>query len=221
MIPAVEAATYYVSPSGADGNAGTSSAAPWKTFKFAIPQLKPGNTLVLRDGTYTSVTSGYPKIYCGSNAAQGTAAQRITLKAEHERQAFLKGDDSAYPVQMIGCAYWTLQGLRAEGGDFKNSPLDNGYTVSINNSQYITFRRNLVRFNNRYKNGAIVSLSGTTNALLEENEVYSFHRNGMGGGNRNTYRRNYLNSRGAADIAGGYSSSHNDDRGDGAYIFYP
>ena len=95
---------------------------PLENLHFAIPQLKPGDTLVLRDGTYTSATSGYAKIYCGSNATQGTAAQRITLKAEHERQAFLKGDGSAYPVQMIGCAYWTLQGLRAEGGGFEELP---------------------------------------------------------------------------------------------------
>jgi hypothetical protein len=215
-----EAATYYLAPTGADSNAGTSSSAPWKTFKFALPKLKPGDTLVLRNGTYTSATTGYPLIQCGKNAAHGTASQRITLKAEHERQAFLKGDGSAYPLYMIGCAYWSIQGLRIEGGDFKNSPLTNGHTVFINNAKFITFQRNLVRFNNRYKNGSIVAFGGTTNALIEENEVYSYHRNGMGGGNQNTYRRNYIHSRGHADLSDGYASFA-PSQGDSGYIFYP
>jgi hypothetical protein len=219
----VSAATYYyVSPSGSDASAGTSSA-PWKTFKFAIPKLRPGDTLVLRDGTYNKSNSGYPQVICastGSNAVSGTASQRITLRAENERRAFIAGDGSAYPLEMISCAYWTIQGLRLEGGDFQASSLLNGHTVSISNSNNITFRRNLVRFNNRYKNGNIVSFSGSTDSLIEENEVYSFHRSGLGGGNSNIYRRNYLNSRGRTDIAGGYTST-NSTRGDAAYIFYP
>ena len=81
------------------------------------------------------------------------------------------------------CAYWTIQGIRFEGGDFASSKLENGHTVSINQSNNIIFRRNLVRFNNRYKNGAMF-VTGSTEALIEENEVYLFHRNGVGGGNK-------------------------------------
>jgi uncharacterized protein DUF1565 len=212
-------ATYYLSPGGSNSNAGSSSA-PWKTFKFAIPKLQPGDTLTLRDGTYNQSNSGYPQVICGSNAVSGTSSQRITLQAENERRAFIDGDGSAYPLHMISCAYWTIRGIRFEGGDFQASPLDNSSTVFINNSTNIIFRRNLVRFNNRYKNGAIVSLTGTSASLLEENEVYSYHRNGIGGGSNITYRRNYINSRNHADISGGIASIDT-ARGDSGYIFYP
>jgi hypothetical protein len=213
------AATYYLSPGGSDSNAGSSSL-PWKTFKFAIPKLRAGDTLMLRDGTYNESNSGYPNIYCGSNAVNGTASQPITLRAENERRAFIKGDGSAYPIFMTKCAYWTIHGLRFEGGDFASSTVENGHTVSINQSNNIIFRRNLVRFNNRYKNGAIVSLQGSINSLIEENEVYSYHRNGIGGGSKITYRRNYINSRNYADISGGLVSTA-PTMGDSGYIFYP
>lgn len=63
---------YYVDPvRGADQNAGTDKA-PWKTITHGVKQLKPGDTLVLRGGTYyESVTI----------AAVGTAEKPITLRA--------------------------------------------------------------------------------------------------------------------------------------------
>src|SRR5215470_13078561 len=74
-------ATYYLSPSGSNSNPGTSSGSPWQTFAFAIPRLQPGDTLVLRDGTYNRSNSGFPNILCGTGATNGTASQPITVKA--------------------------------------------------------------------------------------------------------------------------------------------
>src|SRR5919106_1527073 len=56
------AATYYLSPTGSDANAGTSVAAPWKTFRFALPKLQPLDTLLLLDGVYDGSNSGFPDI---------------------------------------------------------------------------------------------------------------------------------------------------------------
>src|SRR5262245_5473973 len=81
------AATYYISPTGSNSNGGASLSAPWKTFSFAIPQLRPGDTLILLNGTYTTANSGLPEIHCGAsshNASNGTASQPITIKAQNE-----------------------------------------------------------------------------------------------------------------------------------------
>jgi hypothetical protein len=100
--------------------------------------------------------------------------------------------------------------------------LANGHAVAIWDSHDIVFRRNLVRFNNRCRNGAIVSVARTRRSLFEENEIYSFHRNGMGSGSGNVYRRNYMNSRGATNPPCYQTpGSHLTTRGDGAYIQYP
>jgi hypothetical protein len=63
------AADYYLSPTGSDASPGT-LAQPWKTFAHAIPLLTPGNTLILRAGSYPerllisgkSATAGSPII---------------------------------------------------------------------------------------------------------------------------------------------------------------
>ena len=56
IAPAVGAqrtATFYVSPSGSDGNAGTFEE-PWRTLRHAVSQLTAGDTLYLRGGIYSS-----------------------------------------------------------------------------------------------------------------------------------------------------------------------
>ena len=45
-------ATYYLSPSGSDGAAGTSEGTAWATFSKALQSLYPGDTLIVLDGTY-------------------------------------------------------------------------------------------------------------------------------------------------------------------------
>ncbi|MCF6158847.1 MAG: hypothetical protein E3K32_09805 [wastewater metagenome] len=65
------AGTYYVSRDGSDSNNGSLSA-PWETIKSSIPKLQPGDTLLVRGGTYYEseiVTD-----------IRGTESNRITIK---------------------------------------------------------------------------------------------------------------------------------------------
>jgi hypothetical protein len=50
-----EAATYYVSTTGSDSNAGTIDA-PWQTMKKAFASVKGGDTVYFRAGTYAAAT---------------------------------------------------------------------------------------------------------------------------------------------------------------------
>ncbi|MGK7397236.1 MAG: right-handed parallel beta-helix repeat-containing protein, partial [Candidatus Cyclobacteriaceae bacterium M3_2C_046] len=45
------AAIYYLSPTGSDGNTGSSSQ-PWKTFAYAVQQVSNGDEIVVNPGTY-------------------------------------------------------------------------------------------------------------------------------------------------------------------------
>src|SRR5215475_4763111 len=45
------AATYYVATSGNDANIG-SSTAPWSTLQHAVEAIAPGDTILVRSGTY-------------------------------------------------------------------------------------------------------------------------------------------------------------------------
>ena len=53
LVPVeVQASTYFVATNGSDANAGT-SAAPWRTIRYAVSRLRAGDTLYIRGGTYT------------------------------------------------------------------------------------------------------------------------------------------------------------------------
>jgi len=74
------AATYYISPHGADHNSGTSTESPWATFAHADSRLQPGDTLLIMDGTYDQriiPTHG------------GTPAHYITYKAVNYLNAII------------------------------------------------------------------------------------------------------------------------------------
>ena len=107
LVPAVTgAATYYVSPSGADNNAGT-LAAPFQTLMRAAQAAGPGDTVIVRDGTYghvnavtdgdTADTNASPVVFTRS----GTAQAFITFRAEHKWAAVLD-------CQMICDSYFDL-----------------------------------------------------------------------------------------------------------------
>ena len=70
------ATIYYLSPSGSDNNPGTNSS-PWKTLVKANATVSPGDTVVLKDGTY----SGYV-ILDKSN---------VTWRAENKHKAVIDG----------------------------------------------------------------------------------------------------------------------------------
>lgn len=191
--------TYYISPTGSNSNSGTSSGAPWLTFDFAIPKLRPGDVLLLEDGTYNPKVTGWANINCSTGgAANGTAAAPITVKAQHERQAFLQGDGSVPTLTIVGCGWWRVEGLHIEGQDNTASPTaDLVYGTS---SHDIVFRRNLLAKTNRCGNNIALDFAyNNQNILIEENEVYSFPRSGIQCFENTTsgctVRRNYINSR--------------------------
>jgi hypothetical protein len=64
-------ATYYVSPSGSNGNTGT-LASPWRSINTAVANLKGGDTLYVRGGTYAETVNVN---------VSGTASSPITITA--------------------------------------------------------------------------------------------------------------------------------------------
>lgn len=194
----------YIAPGGDDAAAGTIDA-PWGTFARALPELAPGTSLVLLDGTYEASTTGLLDIGCGDggNAVDGTAEQPIAVRAEHERAALLVGGGAATAIRVMGCGFWRVNGLRAMGGDLLGSEggtqSDLVYVSGVHDS---VFRRLLVTHNNRIFNTMLVGIDGSVDVLFEEIEAYDFHRDAFQiyDSERLTFRRCYTNSRGHADL---------------------
>src|SRR3989344_630151 len=64
--PVLAAATYYVSPSGSDTALGT-LASPFKTIQRAAGIVNPGDTVLIRGGTYNKTV---PIARSGSSSAR-------------------------------------------------------------------------------------------------------------------------------------------------------
>ncbi|MBS0180830.1 MAG: right-handed parallel beta-helix repeat-containing protein [Nitrospira sp.] len=214
-VPPALSTTYYISPTGSNANPGT-LAKPWLTWAYAFAKSSCGDTLIVMDGTYTTTTHGAPIV---TNVC--TATTIYTIRAQNERQAHLSSDGSNFGIRTLKAAYIAFEGLHVSMVD------RSGYgfsTVQFRSSNHITFKRNLVQFNNRYGNTHMVELYGASDCLIEENEVYDFHRHGIivEGGSRNIIRRNYVNARSRNAIPGGYNGTSGDNgSGDDAFILYP
>ena len=94
-VVAIQAADYYVSPSGNDSNAGTIDA-PLLTLRQAISKATAGTTIYLREGTYKPTESeimGYQEnnLYaCVYNlTASGTATKPITITGYEDEKAVI------------------------------------------------------------------------------------------------------------------------------------
>jgi hypothetical protein len=218
--PAV-AETFYLSPKGDDGGNGSLSQ-PWKSWARVQKKevLAPGNTVVLMDGAYPTATAGSLAIHCGGNAQNGSAAQPVTIRAENERQAFVAGDGSARPIEIRNCSYYKLIGLHVESSDNRAFDTSSG-NIDVDRSDHVTLQRNIVARNNRYGNTHLIQIANSTNVLIEENELYYFHRHAvlLYHLRSNTVRRNYANSRGYHDIPGGRKSGG--PGGDESFSCYP
>ena len=223
--------TFYIAPNGSDSNAGTYSQ-PWKTWANSFQRLNAGDTLIAKDGTYNGAQgNGYPNINCaaGQPYKNGTSTQLITVRAENERQAFIDSNGSTYrSFWMQNCSYWKIEGLRIKSDDFNDGTIDGGDVMVIASSNNITLRRLILYKSNRYRNSHILRLSSTNNSLVEENEIYWFHRHGIiiSTGSNNNIRRNYANSRDYTDLPGASTSSPpyqsvDSARGDTCFIGYP
>jgi len=198
------ATTFYISPQGADSRSGASESDAWATFTHALPQLNPGDTLMLANGRYEALTTGLLNADCSSGIKRGTATEPILVRASSERQAWLVSDGSTSALRSFGCAFWHFEGLRVSSGDAR-SP-SNWYPVSIESSEGIELRRLLVTHSNRFVNSHLIDVLKSQSILIEESEFYWFSRAAVSfsfvdGG---VIRRSYANSRGYTDIDGGY-----------------
>jgi len=85
-----------------DVSAATRYVSPGDDLSAAIAGLSPGDTLILRDGVYHS------SIFI--NVA-GTATQPITIRAEHDGRAFVDGQSSRKPCEIVNSSWVNVEGI--------------------------------------------------------------------------------------------------------------
>src|SRR5437899_5402296 len=99
----------YVDPAGNDANPGTSSQ-PFRTLQAAAGVVKPGDVVIVRNGTYTG---GSTILDIG---ASGTAANPIVFKAENKWGAVIDGQNNSSDVGIeVNGSYIRVQGFEIRG----------------------------------------------------------------------------------------------------------
>lgn len=170
--PVVVAGTFYLSPSGDDTKSGKTPAEAWKTFDRAIDsttpgtKLKPGETLVLLDGTYyQSLKPHY---------VSGQSGKPITIMAQNDGKAIIDGQNVRVPVlleEWRNASYYVIKGIVAKnssGAVFMITADNNtfqrvsGYNANTDANQHVF----IIWANNTLVEDCIASGSGRKMILV-------------------------------------------------------
>jgi hypothetical protein len=103
------AAIYYVATNGSNSNAG-SATAPFQTIQKGLSVVSAGDTLVIRDGTYSGSSNSL------SNLPSGSSGNYITIMAENEGKVII----TAGLGMSSSNQYLVFQGLRLQDTTQKN-----------------------------------------------------------------------------------------------------
>ena len=109
------ATTYYISPTGSDSNSGTSPSTAWATFSHADSVVRPGDTVIVLNGTYVQAFS----LYHG-----GAAGSPITYQAQNKWRAVIAPTSAQVDAQQasgsgvivwVRSSYITMDGFELVG----------------------------------------------------------------------------------------------------------
>jgi parallel beta-helix repeat protein len=151
--------TFYVAPNGNDANAG-SEAQPWATINHAAQTLQPGDTVLVKNGTYGGV-------YVDRSGAPG---KPITFKA-------FPGDKPRIEIKVINSP-----GFLLEGASYINiDGFDLDYTYPITDAEKAN--------GERWEGGITIKFGGqgaqatpVHHVSVTNNRVHGFPGGGIGSG---------------------------------------
>jgi hypothetical protein len=218
----VAATSYYISPKGKDSNSGISTSSPWLTFTKALATMRCGDTLNLMDGMYGDGTStGKPYVRnmtCTSGAV-------LTVRSLNQRKAWIKDAGRGRSLMVYSSAYVTVDGIVMSSRDSNydsGAYEQNGMPLYVYASHHIVIKNVVLSNPNRYGNLPLLQLTSVSDILIEDSELYNFHRHAINTspGTRVTIRRVYCNPR-IGGLAGGYPNANGTNGGDACIALYP
>ncbi|EKD18919.1 uncharacterized protein L3040_008139 [Drepanopeziza brunnea f. sp. 'multigermtubi'] len=157
------AAIHFVCPTGIDEAAGTLEA-PYKSIQLAIDRAAPGDTIYLREGTYSPTTNIQVK------AKSGNASAPITLSSYNGEKVVIDGEALPHTPGELGSQIpdtrrGTLHVERSEYWVFYGLELIHGpYGVYHINSSNILYERLITHDN--YESGVQIQGLSSNNTVL-------------------------------------------------------
>ncbi|WP_210529339.1 choice-of-anchor Q domain-containing protein [Rubellimicrobium arenae] len=144
--------TYYVSTTGSNSGTGTSTS-PWRSINFAMQSnLKPGDDVVVRPGTYNESIS---------IDRDGSSAGYITLRSEVPGEALIRPPAGAWNAISVNANYVAIDGFDIKGGGGDGIEGNSVHHVKILNNKVHDAGESGIQFN------------GSEFMTIEGNETYA------------------------------------------------
>jgi parallel beta-helix repeat protein len=159
-----------VDPGGSDNNDG-SAESPWLTLQFAVENVDPGDTILVRSGTYGGFRIGN----------SGTDGAWITIKAAPGANALINRPgpnnvhDSNVEIENYASAvsYWVVEGFEVASAPRAGIDIRGN---SSNHVHHIVIRGNKVHGTGRTTG---IFTAFTDHVIIENNESYSNSEHGI------------------------------------------
>jgi hypothetical protein len=154
---------YYISPSGSDSNSGSESE-PFRTIQKAADVVNPGDTVIVRDGTY------YESVSLNSS---GTFSSWITFKSENKGGAIIDGADiNKYVIKLSESTHHIkIEGFRITGSYDTCVALSTAQHIVLYNNEIYEAGRNNCYSMPKGLNGVHMGL-GSAYITIDSNVIY-------------------------------------------------
>jgi hypothetical protein len=166
--------TIYVATTGNDSNIGTDDAHPFKTIQKAADVVIPGDTVLVRAGTYNeSVTI----------SRSGAANNYITFRPYGSEQVTLDAAGSLIGLFAVdGASYIRIKGFTLNNTAYDES---NGGALRLNGANNCILEDNTLK--NDFGNGCIMVRNGSARNLVQRNNIFITQQDLQGGGASGIY----------------------------------
>jgi nitrous oxidase accessory protein NosD len=167
----------YVSPVGSDSNPGT-SAAPFLTIQRAADVVNPGDTVVVRNGTYSNPGASGVGSTLVNITRGGTSTGAVTFQAENAHGAVLDGlNNTTAEAIEVGANYVVIRGFEIRG--FSDDAISN-----YRGGQYVHIVGNYIHDEGRYCTDTAIGRDGIfisrNNVTIEKNVIHDIGRYAAG-----------------------------------------
>lgn len=166
------AATFYVSTTGSDSNAGT-QAKPWATLQHAVDTISPGDTIQVLAGTYVGCRIGHS----GSQSSPKTLEAAPGASVLVNKPGPGNKHNSIIEFELFGS---TVSDWIVSGFEVANSP---NYGIDVRVTERITVQKNHVH--NSKLTGIFTAFSN--NILIQNNETDHNSEHGIYQSNSSVY----------------------------------
>src|SRR5438477_1644261 len=168
--------TYYVSPTGDDINGTGTSTSPFQTIQRAADLVNPGDTVIVKDGVYTTSNWGLVVLTRGGNSSAW-----VSFKSENKGGAVLDGQNYTttygFDIEPPGGSYVQIQDFEVR--NFKKIAINlnwpgGNYDISGNHIHHIgrICSDEEVGYGGMY-------IHNVTNVVVEKNVIHDIGRFGF------------------------------------------